>query len=46
MFLMRTENLEEARRFAEHDPYMKHGVFQHLEVWEWTKKIGSLSLDE
>lgn len=46
MFLMQTESLEEARRFAEDDPYMQHGVFQHLEVWQWTRKTGTISLDE
>jgi uncharacterized protein YciI len=46
MFLMRTDSLEEARRFAEDDPYMRHGVFRHLEVREWTKKTGSVSLPE
>jgi uncharacterized protein YciI len=46
MFLMEVANLQEAKDFAEKDPYMEKGVFQHLEVWQWTKKTGSLELKE
>ena len=46
MFLMEVESLQEAKDFAEKDPYMLYGVFQHLEVWQWTKKTGSIDVKE
>lgn len=46
MFLMEVESLEEARRFAHEDPYMRNGVFRHLEVWEWVWKTGSIQMKE
>jgi uncharacterized protein YciI len=38
--IYQAESLDEARKFAEADPYVIHGV-RHLELHEWAMKIGS-----
>lgn len=46
MFLMDVDDLQEAKDFAEQDPYMIEGVFQQLQVWQWVKRTGSLEVPE
>lgn len=38
--IFQAESLEEARRLAECDPYVIHGV-RHLQFHEWAMKVGS-----
>ena len=39
MTIFQAESLDEARKFAEADPYVVHGV-RRLELHEWAMKIG------
>jgi uncharacterized protein YciI len=44
MFMIRCPDLAQARRFAEEDPFAKAGIFKEVQVWQWTKRLGSLDI--
>ncbi|HEX8795724.1 MAG TPA: YciI-like protein [Polyangiaceae bacterium] len=40
VLLFRSESDAVARRFAEHDPYVRHGLVTSWRVREWTTVVG------
>ncbi|QRG05553.1 hypothetical protein EZH22_21170 [Xanthobacter dioxanivorans] len=43
MFLIECDTLAQARAFAQDDPFTGAGIFSDLQVWEWTRRMGSLA---
>ena len=46
MLLIRAESLEQAREFANTDPYTQAGLFAELHVFEWYLRSGLIDLNE
>ena len=40
VFIFSTDSPEPARRFAEADPYVRHGLVTHWRVRPWTTVVG------
>jgi uncharacterized protein len=40
LLILNVENAEMAREWADSDPYMRAGLFRHVEIVEWKKVIG------
>ncbi len=46
MFLVSFDRLEDAKAFADDDPFTKAGMFSELQVWPWHQRLGLLKIEE
>ena len=46
MIVIEAGSMDEARRFAQSDPYMKADVFSDVEIYPWRQGAGAVKLDQ
>ncbi len=46
MFLVSFDSLKQAQDFVHQDPFAKAGIFSDIQVWPWTRRMGTAQLSE